>query len=225
VTRLATILLLVGLAHLAGGQPAGRVARVGTLALGGQERGIESQGPARVREELVELGWLEGWNLVILLSYAAYLGALHRRAAVYVDKLLKGARAADLPVEQPTKFELIVDLKTAKALGLTIQQPILVRRKIHHTRVPSSSAASATPSCPARTAFARPEDVILSKLAYFQQGGSERHLRDVAGMLRISGEQIDMRYVDEWARRLALTEIWEIVRGRAADADQDGGRD
>jgi hypothetical protein len=74
-------------------------------------------------------------------------------------------------------------------------------------------------------AFARPEDVILSKLAYFQQGGSERHLRDVAGMLRISREQIDTRYVDEWARRLALREIWEVVRQRAAEADKDGGRD
>jgi hypothetical protein len=69
---------------------------------------------------------------------------------------------------------------------------------------------------PGQSAFAaRPEDVILGKLVFYQEGASDKHLRDIAGMLRISGTEIDQAYIEDWSRRLGLLPVWQATLEKA----------
>jgi putative ABC transport system substrate-binding protein len=89
------------------------------------------------RRSIVKLAMANRWPTIAgqnevaeqgaLLSYGAERVALYRRSAYYVDRILKGAKPGDLPIEQPTRFELVLNMKTAKTLGLTIPQPFLMR--------------------------------------------------------------------------------------------------
>jgi hypothetical protein len=62
--------------------------------------------------------------------------------------------------------------------------------------------------------FASPEDVIIKKLEYYKEGESEKHLRDITGILKISGDSLDFDYINEWSNRMSFTEIWEAVKKR-----------
>jgi hypothetical protein len=64
--------------------------------------------------------------------------------------------------------------------------------------------------------FASPEDVIVKKLQYYREGGSEKHLRDIAGVLKIRGDRVDRQYIDDWTNRLGLTAEWQLVLARLA---------
>ena len=112
---------------------------ISRLAKEGAQALIVTGGPMLrdERRRIVKLALAQRWPVVAgagefaeagaLLSYSADALANYRRAAYYVDRILKGAKPGDLPIEQPTKFELVVNMKTAKALGITMPQSILVR--------------------------------------------------------------------------------------------------
>jgi putative ABC transport system substrate-binding protein len=103
-----------------GGVIALQTASISNLRKRFAELAIKNRLPATsYQSQFVEDGWL--------MSYGPEFADLYRRAATYVNKILKGAKPAELPVEQPTKFELVINLKTAKQIGLTIPPNVLAR--------------------------------------------------------------------------------------------------
>jgi hypothetical protein len=104
------------------------------------------------------------------------------------------------------------------ASGLKIDFMVLTQGEFDRSRV---ARRRQLPVLEGRTAsFASPEDVILKKLVYFQEGGSDKHLRDIAGVLRVQGERIDRDYIDDWAIRLGLVDIWQRILARQV-SDRD----
>jgi len=97
---------------------------LGALVGSQQSRIVDLAAKSRLGTMSAESRWTQAGGL---MSYGASYPDLYRRAATYVDKILKGANPADLPVEQPTKFEFVINLKTAKQLGLTIPPNVLAR--------------------------------------------------------------------------------------------------
>ena len=89
-----------------------------------QKRIVELAAKRRLPAIYSDTDWIDAGGL---MSYGPSYTDLYRRAAIYVDKILKGTKPADLPVQQPVKYELMINLKTAKALGLTIPPVVLMR--------------------------------------------------------------------------------------------------
>lgn len=98
------------------------------------------------------------------------------------------------------------------ASGLKVD--VIIRKDTPFDRSRFSRARRLRPAEEYEADFAAPEDVILKKMEYYKEGGSEKHLRDITGILRISGEEIDRQYIRSWAEKLGVIEIWEAILKR-----------
>jgi hypothetical protein len=116
--------------------------------------------------------------------------------------------AAQRAVAQSSQFNVI-----HPASGLKLDLIIPADTPFNRSRLARARTVHPAPDYVA--SFASPEDVILIKLDFYRQGGSDKHLRDIAGVLKVSGDQLDRRYLDSWAQRLGLEEIWQALIERA----------
>ena len=98
------------------------------------------------------------------------------------------------------------------ASGLKVD--VMIRKDTPFDRSRFARARTLRPVESYDAAFASAEDVIIKKMEYYREGGSEKHLRDITGMLKISGQDIDEAYIVEWADRLGLREIWDLIQQR-----------
>jgi hypothetical protein len=110
-------------------------------------------------------------------------------------------------VEQRGPFNII-----HPASGLKID--MLIPADVPFNRSRFARARRVKPAGDYEAAFASPEDVIIKKMEYYRDGGCEKHLRDIAGVLRISGKGLDRDYIAEWASSLGLASIWKSIRER-----------
>ncbi|MBI2263633.1 MAG: hypothetical protein HYU64_00445 [Armatimonadetes bacterium] len=91
---------------------------------------------------------------------------------------------------------------------------VIIRRDTPFDRSRFERRRRIHPSETYQADFAAPEDVIVKKMEYYREGGSEKHLRDITGILKIGGNEVDLDYVSEWAKKLGLEEIWNAVKER-----------
>jgi len=110
-------------------------------------------------------------------------------------------------IRHQTQFNII-----HPASGLKLD--VIIRRDTAFDRSRFSRARRIHPAPSYQANFAAPEDVIIKKMEYYSQGGSEKHLRDITGMLLTSGDEIDRDYIQRWAATLGLSEIWQAILAR-----------
>lgn len=103
------------------------------------------------------------------------------------------------------------------ASGLKLDFMVSAMGEFDRSRFARTRTAELAPGLEVR--LASPEDVILKKLEYFRAGGSDKHIRDIAGVLRFQGESVDAVYIQRWVERLGLTEQWDLARARTREED------
>ena len=124
------------------------------------------------------------------------------------------AEAVTEAIEGKGQFNIIHPVS-----GLKVDVMVPNDSPFNHSRF--FRAVRLTPAPGQEASFSSPEDVILKKLEFYKEGGSEKHLRDITGVLRISGQRLDYRYIADWAARLGVTDIWSAVLAKTSLSEND----
>ncbi len=128
------------------------------------------------------------------------------------DEFYISREAAMDAVERHGQFNIL-----HPASGLKVDLMVTDDSEFNQTRFGRARWLRITPDL--RAAFASPEDVILKKLEYYREGGSDKHLRDIAGVIRITGADLDHRYLAAWAQRMGLAGLWRKALAAAEAGD------
>ena len=132
----------------------------------------------------------------------------------HVDGLVKAFPPDDFYIDEEMVRQAIQDHGQFNIIhpssGLKVD--VMIKKKTPHDKSRFERIRRIYPMETYQANFAAPEDVIIKKMEYYKEGGSDKHLRDIVGILKISGESVDPNYIFEWAQRLGLFEIWDAIQ-------------
>jgi hypothetical protein len=135
-------------------------------------------------------------------------------AAFPADDFYLSEQAIQEAISRQGQFNII-----HPASGLKVD--VIIRKETPFDQSRFARARVIRPAESYEATFAAAEDVIIKKMEYYREGGSEKHLRDITGMLKVSPQEIDQEYVAEWSERLGLRPIWEMIKQRMADTPEE----
>ncbi len=144
------------------------------------------------------------------IDVVAAIGEYHIDALVEAfppDEFYISEEAVREAVRRQTQFHII-----HPSSGLKLD--IIIRKDTAFDRSRFQRARRVTPADSYTANFAAPEDIIIMKMKYYLDGGSEKHLRDITGILKISRDEVDLTYIEHWSRVLGLNEVWDMIRAR-----------
>jgi len=132
----------------------------------------------------------------------------------HVDGLVKAFPPDDFYIDEEMVRQAIQDHGQFNIIhpssGLKVD--VMIKKKTPHDQSRFERIRRIYPMETYQANFAAPEDVIIKKMEYYKEGGSDKHLRDIAGILKISGRAVDRNYITEWAQPLGLLEIWDAIQ-------------
>ncbi|MFQ5849316.1 MAG: hypothetical protein ACE5JU_01860 [Candidatus Binatia bacterium] len=135
-------------------------------------------------------------------------------AAFPADAFYVSAEAIQEAIRRQEQFNIIHP-------GSGLKVDVIIRKETPFDRSRFARARVIRPAESYEASFAAAEDVIIKKMEYYREGGSDKHLRDITGILKVSAQEIDEGYIVEWTERLGLRPIWKMIKRRMADTPEE----